>query len=43
MKTVYSAGVAAGAQDPGAARQVIARLTAPEARATLEAAGYEFA
>jgi molybdate transport system substrate-binding protein len=43
MKTVYSAGVAARAQNPDAARQIIARLTAPEARATLEAAGYEFA
>ena len=42
MKTVYSAGVAAGAKNPDAARQFIARLTAPEARATLEAAGYEF-
>ena len=42
MKTVYSAGVAAEATNPDAARQFIARLTAPEARAMLQAAGYEF-
>jgi molybdate transport system substrate-binding protein len=42
MKTVYCAGVAASARNPGRAREFIARLTAPEERATLEAAGYEF-
>jgi len=42
MKTVYSAGVAARAQNSDGARQFIARLTAPEARALLQAAGYEF-
>jgi len=41
MKTVYSAGVAAAAQNPEAAREFIARLTAPGSRAMLEAAGYE--
>ena len=42
MKTVYSAGVATGSPNPDAARQFIARLTAPAARPMLEAAGYEF-
>ena len=42
MKTVYSAGVAVDALNADAARQFIARLTAPAARPMLEAAGYEF-
>ena len=42
MKTVYSAGVAAAARNPDAARDFIDRLTAPAARGLLEAAGYEF-
>ena len=42
MKTIYSAGIAASALNVAAARQFIARLTAPAARSMLEAAGYEF-
>jgi len=43
MKTVYAAGLAARARNPAAARDFIARLTAPAARPVLEAAGYEIA
>ena len=42
MKTVYSAGLAAQAQHPDAAKDFLARLTAPAARPILAAAGYEF-
>ena len=42
MKTVYSAGVAASARSPDHAREFITRLIAPETRAMLQAAGYEF-
>lgn len=42
MKTVYSAGLAARAQHPDAAKDFLARLTAPSARPILMAAGYEF-
>ena len=41
-KTVYSAGLAAWAQQPDAAGDFLARLTAPSARPILAAAGYEF-
>jgi molybdate transport system substrate-binding protein len=41
VKTVYSAGLAARARDAAAARDLIARLTPPAARAALAAAGYE--
>jgi len=41
-KTVYSAGLAARAAEPGAAREFIARLTSPAARNMLAQAGYEF-
>lgn len=40
-KTVYSAGLAARAQQPDAAKDFLARLTAPSARPILAAAGYE--
>jgi len=42
MKTVYSAGLATRSESPGAARDFIARLTAPSARSGLAQAGYEF-
>jgi molybdate transport system substrate-binding protein len=42
MKTMYSAGLCARAQDPEAARAFVARLTGPTNRAALAAAGYEF-
>jgi len=42
IKTVYSAGVAARAQNPDGARDFIAQLTAPASRAVLAQAGYEF-
>jgi molybdate transport system substrate-binding protein len=42
IKTVYSAGLAARAQNPEGAREFIARLTAPAARPILAKAGYEF-
>lgn len=42
MKTVYSAGLCARAQDSAAARAFLARLTGPANRAALAAAGYEF-
>jgi molybdate transport system substrate-binding protein len=41
-KTVYSAGLAARAVEPGGAREFIARLTGAAARQVLEKAGYEF-
>ncbi len=41
-KTVYSAGLAARAAEPGMARDFIARLTSPAARNLLAQAGYEF-
>lgn len=40
-KATYSAGLAARAIEPEGAREFIARLTAPGARAMLAAAGYE--
>jgi molybdate transport system substrate-binding protein len=42
IRTVYSACLAARAQNPDGAAQFIARLTAPAARAMLARAGYEF-
>lgn len=42
IKTVYSAGLAARAQNPAGAKEFIARLTAPAARVILAQAGYEF-
>jgi len=42
IRTVYSAGLAARAQNPDGAAEFIARLTAPAARAMLAGAGYEF-
>lgn len=42
VKTVYSAGLAARAAEPGMARDFIARLTSPAARNMLALAGYEF-
>ena len=42
MKTTYSAGVAARAQNPEGARSFIARLTGMANRAALKEAGYEF-
>jgi len=42
VKAVYSAGLAAKAANPAAARQFIARLTGAAARPILEKAGYEF-
>jgi len=42
VMTVYSAGVAARAQNPNGAQDFIARLTAPIARTMLARAGYEF-
>jgi len=41
-KTVYSAGLAARAQQPGAAQNFLARLTARPARPILAGAGFEF-
>lgn len=41
VKTVYSAGLAAGAAEPGPARAFIERLTSPAAQAVLAEAGYE--
>ena len=41
-KAVYSAGLAAGAANPAAARAFIARLTGSAARPILAKAGYEF-
>jgi molybdate transport system substrate-binding protein len=43
IRTVYAAGRAELAQNPGGATEFIARLTAPSARAILANAGYEFA
>jgi molybdate transport system substrate-binding protein len=42
IRTVYSAGIAARAQNPVGAKEFIARLTAPASRAILAKAGYEF-
>ena len=42
MKTIYSAGLASRAANPDAAREFIARLTAPAARGMLARAGFEF-
>jgi molybdate transport system substrate-binding protein len=42
IRTVYSACVAARAQNPDGAAEFIARLTAPAARTILARAGYEF-
>jgi ABC-type molybdate transport system substrate-binding protein len=42
IKTVYSAGLAARAQNPEGATEFISRLTAPASRAILAQAGYEF-
>jgi len=42
VKTVYSAGLAARAPSAEAAKEFIARLTAPAARNVLAKAGYEF-
>jgi molybdate transport system substrate-binding protein len=42
LRTVYAAGLAARAQNPGGASEFITRLTAPSARAILAQAGYEF-
>ena len=41
--TAYAAGVSAASQSPDAARAFIATLTAPAARPTWEAAGFEVA
>ena len=41
-KTLYSAGLAAQAVKPGAAREFIARLTGAAARPIRAGAGYEF-
>ncbi|MCC7485233.1 MAG: substrate-binding domain-containing protein [Burkholderiales bacterium] len=41
MTTVYAAAVAAGARNPDAASEFIARLTGPGARAMLRDAGFE--
>lgn len=41
MKTVYTAGIAARATRPELAREFVRRLTAPEFRPSLIAAGYE--
>ena len=41
MKAVYTAGIAARSTQPDLARDFIRRLTAPEFRPTLRAAGYE--
>ena len=43
VSTVYSAGLAAGSQQPDVARAFLARLTAPAARPILAAAGFEVA
>jgi molybdate transport system substrate-binding protein len=42
IRTVYSAGLAAQAQNAGGATEFITRLTAPSARVILAKAGYEF-
>ena len=42
MKTVYSAGLCARARELDLAKRFLARLTGPENRAALAAAGYEF-
>lgn len=42
VKTVYSAGLAAGGGEPAAAREFIARLTGAASRQILAKAGYEF-
>jgi len=42
MKTTYSAGLCTRAQNVEAARAFLMRLTGPENRRALEAAGYEF-
>jgi molybdate transport system substrate-binding protein len=42
VKTVYSAGLVAGAPNADGAQAFIARLTAPAARSMLAKAGYEF-
>lgn len=42
VRTVYSAGLAAHAAEPGAAREFIARLTNAAAKRVLAKAGYEF-
>ena len=41
MKTVYSAGIATGAEQPALATDFVARFTAPNARTLLAEAGYE--
>lgn len=43
MKTVYTAGVAVRAAQPELAREFVRRLTAPEFRPALRAAGFEIA
>ena len=42
VKTVYAAGLAARAAEPGPGKEFIARLTSPAARSILADAGYEF-
>lgn len=42
MKTIYTAGLAARARQPEAAKDFFARLTSPAARPVLTQAGYEF-
>jgi hypothetical protein len=42
VKTLYAAGIAAGAAEPGRGREFIERLTSSAARAVLAEAGYEF-
>ncbi|MDH3287893.1 MAG: substrate-binding domain-containing protein [Betaproteobacteria bacterium] len=42
MKTIYSAGLCARAQDSDTAKSFLVRLTGPANRPALEAAGYEF-
>lgn len=41
MKTVYTAGIAVRGMQPDLAREFVRRLTAPEFRANLRAAGFE--
>lgn len=41
VMTVYSAGLAAGAAEPGAARAFVGRLSSPASRSVLAEAGYE--
>jgi molybdate transport system substrate-binding protein len=43
MKTVYSVGIASRSQNDALARDFVTRLTAPEFRSQLTAAGYELA